>query len=60
MNNLKRIKIQDKYNHIKTWEVTKLSGGFYLKQFINEKQFGNGVRTTKKWIESILETKIKF
>lgn len=57
---MKRIKIQDKYNDIKTWEVTKLSGGFYLKQFIKGKQFGNGIRTTKKWIESILATKIKF
>lgn len=57
---MKRIIIQDKYNDIKTWEVTKLSGGFYLKQFIDGKQFGGGIRTTKKWIESILETKIKF
>ena len=57
---MKRIKIQDKYNDIKTWEVTKLSEGFYLKQSIDGKQLGNGIRTTKKWIESILETKIKF
>ncbi|MGL4864350.1 MAG: hypothetical protein ACRDDH_02980 [Cetobacterium sp.] len=57
---MKRIIVQDKYNDIKTWEVTKSSGGFYLKQFMDEKQFGSGIRTTKKWIESILETKIKF
>ena len=30
---MKRIIVQDKYNDIKIWEVTKLSGGFYLKQF---------------------------
>lgn len=57
---MKKIIVQDKYNDIKTWEVTKLSGGFYLKQFIAGKQFGSGIRITKKWIESILETKIKF
>lgn len=57
---MKRIIVQDKYNNIKSWEVTKLSGGFYLKQFIDGKQFGSGIRTTKKWIESILEIKIKF
>ena len=57
---MKRIIVQDKYNDIKIWEVTKLSGGFYLKQFIDGKQFGSGIRTTKKWIESILEIKVKF
>ncbi|SKA08781.1 hypothetical protein SAMN02745174_02512 [Cetobacterium ceti] len=54
----KKIVIQDKYNPIKTWEITKLKGGYYLKQFISGKQFGSGIRTTKKWLENTLEIKI--
>lgn len=50
---MKRKIYQDPYNSIKTWEVTKLSGGYYLKQFINGKQFGRGSRTTKKRLEQI-------
>ncbi|MFR6123147.1 hypothetical protein [Faecalibacillus intestinalis] len=50
---MKRTIYQDPYNSTKTWEVTKLSGGYYLKQFINGKQFGRGSRTTKKWLEQI-------
>ena len=50
---MKRKIYQDPYNSTKTWEVTELSGGYYLKQFINGKQFGKGSRTTKKWLEQI-------
>ena len=50
---MKRKIYQDPYNSIKTWEVTKLSGGYYLKQFINVKQFGRVSRTTKKRLEQI-------
>ena len=56
VNKLKRVKIQDKYNPIKVWEVTKLSGGFYLKQFVGDRQTGSG-RFTKKWIMSMLDIK---
>ena len=44
---------QDKYNPQKTWEVTSMSHGFYLKQFICNKQFGRGLRTTREYIQSI-------
>lgn len=44
---------QDPYNSIKTWEVTELSGGYYLKQFIKGKQFGRGSRTTKKHLKEM-------
>lgn len=50
---MKRTIYQDPYNSMKTWEVTELSGGYYLKQFINRKQFGRGSRTTKKRLEQI-------
>lgn len=50
---MKRKIYQDPYNSIKTWEVTKLSGGYYLRQFIKGKQYGRGSRTTKKWLEQI-------
>ena len=44
---------QDKYNNQKTWEVTTMSHSFYLKQFICNKQFGKGLKTTKKYLKSI-------
>ena len=50
---MKRFFYQDKYNNNKTWEVVKLSGGYYLRQYINGKQFGRGIRTTKKYIQEI-------
>ena len=49
----KRTIYQDPYNSIKTWEVTELSGGYYLKQFIKGKQFSRGSRTTKKHLKEI-------
>lgn len=54
-----KVIIKDKYNLDKSWEVTKLVGGYYLKEYICGKQFGRGYRTTKKWIESILEIKVR-
>ena len=57
---MESVKITDKYNSSKEWEVIKLSGGYYLKQYIKGKQFGRGFRTTKKYIESILEIKISY
>ena len=44
---------QDKYNPQKTWEVTSISHGFYLKQFICDKQFGRGVRASKEYLKDI-------
>ena len=44
---------QDKYNLNKTWKVTSMSHGFYLKQFICKKQFGRGLKTSREYIQSI-------
>lgn len=49
----KRTIYQDPYNSMKTWEVTELNGGYYLKQFIKGKQFGRGSRTTKKHLKEM-------
>ena len=48
-----RMIYRDAYSDIKTWEVTKIKGGYYLKQFIKGKQFGRGIKTTKKHLEEI-------
>lgn len=50
---IKRTYYQDKHNVNKTWEVSKLKGGYYLRQFINGKQFKRGVKTSKRFIKSI-------
>lgn len=34
---------QDKWNEKKVWEAVKLSGGFYLRQYIDGKQYGRGI-----------------
>lgn len=44
---------QDIWNEKKVWEVVKLSGGFYLRQYIDGKQYGRGIRTSKRFIEGI-------
>lgn len=44
---------RDRWNPNKTWEVVKLVGGYYLRQYINGIQFGKGLRTTKRYITSI-------
>lgn len=43
----------DKYNDKKVWEVVKLKGGYYLRQYINGKKFGRGIKTSKKYIKSL-------
>lgn len=43
----------DRYNFRKIWEVSKLKGGYYLRQYINGKQFGKGIKTSRKYIEQI-------
>ena len=50
---LQRTFYQDRWNENKIWEVVKLVGGYYLRQYINGKQFGRGIKTTKKFIQSI-------
>lgn len=44
---------KDTYNGNKVWEVATLSGGYYLRQYICGKQFGRGVRTTKRKLKEI-------
>jgi len=43
----------DRYNSRKMWEVTKMKGAYYLRQYINGRQYGRGMRTTKKFIHEI-------
>ena len=50
---VQRTYYQDKYNSDKVWEVTKLRGGYYLRQYVCGEQFGKGLRTTKKFIQSL-------
>lgn len=44
---------QDPYSDIKMWEVVKLRGGYYLRQYIGGRQFGKGIRTTKRFMKDI-------
>lgn len=37
----------------KVWEVVKLVGGYYLRQYISGQQVGRGMKTSKKFIKSI-------
>ena len=50
---VKREWYQDRYNSKKTWEVVKMAGGYYLRQYINGQQVNAGLRTTKAFIASI-------
>lgn len=44
---------QDLYNSKKTWLVCYMKGAIYLKQFIDGKQYGKGLRCTKAYINQI-------
>ena len=50
---VQRTYYQDRWNDKKVWEVAKVVGGYYLRQYIEGKQFGSGIKTSKKFIESI-------
>ena len=50
---VQRAYYRDRYNSSKVWEVIKLSGGYYLRQYVCGEQFGKGLRTTKKFIHSL-------
>ena len=50
---MKRTYYLDKYNDKKIWEVTELSHGIYLRQYIAGRQFGRGVRTNKTKLKDI-------
>lgn len=50
---VKRTFYQDRWNPDKVWEVAQMIGGYYLRQYVCGRQFGKGLRTTKKFIASI-------
>ncbi len=50
---VKRNFYQDRWNEKKVWETATLSGGFYLRQYIDGRQHGRGARTTKKFLRAI-------
>ena len=50
---VKREWYRDRYNSKKTWEVVKMVGGYYLRQYVDGQQVNTGLRTTKAFIASI-------
>lgn len=44
---------QDPYNPVKVWEVSYISHGIYLRQYVFGTQIGRGTRTTKWWLSQI-------
>lgn len=50
---VKREWYRDRYNSKKTWEVVKMVGGYYLRQYVYGQQVNTGLRTTKAFIASI-------
>lgn len=50
---VKREFYQDRWNENKVWEVVQLAGGYHLRQYVCGKQWGTGLRTTKKFIKSL-------
>lgn len=50
---VRRTYYRDKWNDKKVWEVVRLAGGYYLRQYISGQQVSRGVRTTKEFIKSI-------
>lgn len=49
---VKREFYRDRYNQNKVWEVARLAGGYYLRQYVKGQQFGTGLRTSRKFIET--------
>lgn len=50
---LQRTYYKDRYNENKVWEEIKLNGGYYLRQYVYDRQIGRGLRTTKNFISDI-------
>lgn len=40
---LQRTYYRDRWNEKKVWEVVKLVGGYYLRQYISGQQVGSGI-----------------
>lgn len=50
---VRRTYYRDRWNEKKVWEVVKLVGGYYLRQYISGQQVRRGMKTSKKFIKSI-------
>lgn len=50
---IKRDFYRDRYNAHKAWEVAHLREGYYLRQYINGRQFGSGIKTSRRFIADI-------
>lgn len=50
---LQRNYYRDRWNEKKVWEVVKLVGGYYFRQYVSGQQVGRGMKTSKKFIMSI-------
>lgn len=44
---------KDRWNENKVWEVVRMVGAYYLRQYVCGTQVGPGLRTSKKWIASL-------
>lgn len=44
---------QDRYNPQKTWEVVKMEGAYYLRQYICGHKWARGLRCAKSYIREI-------
>lgn len=50
---LERTFYQDPWNDRKVWEVVRMIGAYYLRQYIDGRQVNIGVKMTKKFIKSL-------
>lgn len=53
LQRVQRVFYQDKYNCLKTWEIVKMKGAFYIRQYIKGVQTGKGQRVTKAWLKQL-------
>lgn len=53
---VRRTYYRDRWNEKKVWEVVKLVGGYYLRQYISGQQVGRGMKN----IEEIYQEHRRF
>lgn len=56
---VKREWYRDRYNSKKTWEVVKMVGGYYLRQYVDGQQVNTGLRTTKALLQALVFLNLK-
>lgn len=56
---VKREWYRDRYNSKKTWEVVKMVGGYYLRQYVDGQQVNTGLRTTKALLQALAYLNLK-